>query len=62
MEVRQTYGPMESGAMRLILGMLSNEPGSAGGTTSCSLSACKRLLGAEVMMKVEHQAILFQEE
>ena len=36
--------------------MFSNVPGSAGGTTSCSLSACKRLFGADVIMKAVTRA------
>ena len=45
-----TYGPAESGAIRRILGMFSKVPGSAGLTTSCSLSAWRRCLGAEVIL------------
>ncbi len=46
-----TDGPQESGAMRRIFGMFSKVPGSAAGTTSCSLRAWRRRLGAEVMVE-----------
>ena len=38
--------------MCLTRGMFSKVPGSAGGTTSCSLSAWRRLFGADVMIEV----------
>ena len=47
-----THGPAESGATWRILGMFSKVPGSAGLTTSCSLRASSRRLGADVMMAV----------
>lgn len=46
-----TDGPQESGAMRRIFGMFSKVPGSEAGTTSCSLRAWRRRLGAEVMVE-----------
>jgi len=46
-----TDGPGEEGAMCRILGMVSKVPGSGGGTTSCSLRAWRRRLGAEVMFE-----------
>ena len=47
--------------MCLTRGMLSNEPGSAGGTTSCSLSAWRRLFGADVMTEIEVELLYIDE-
>lgn len=44
-----TYWPVESGAIRRILGISSNLAVSAGGAWSCSLSCCRRCFGAEAM-------------
>lgn len=43
----EMYGPVESGAIWRILGMVS---GSAGGMVRCSLRARRRCLGVEVMV------------
>ena len=49
-EVGGAYGPVESPAMRRILGMSSKVPGSGGLTTSCSLRARRRVLELDVML------------